>query len=104
MTPGSSQWQVTKPLPHDSISTNIIDVWIGNRRLNGKPWSVPLPPPRQSLTITIGDAIARASMTPPKKGKSAMTTKQRDQSSTGKLFARPRRSPSLAKIKAVGDP
>jgi hypothetical protein len=37
-----------------------IHVWVGNRQNVGRPWSGPLPPPRQSLMHTLSDALANA--------------------------------------------
>jgi hypothetical protein len=59
-TPSTSTPKVRTKLKEGSISKQIVDTWITNRRKNGKPWTGPLPPPRNSPLRTLGDAMAKA--------------------------------------------
>jgi hypothetical protein len=47
-------------LQEGSISNEIVDAWVSNRRKQGNMWQGPLPPPWQSPPRTLGDAIAKA--------------------------------------------
>jgi hypothetical protein len=49
-----------KHLKEGSIPKKIIDVWVGNRWNVDRPWSGPLPLPRQSPMRTLGDALAKS--------------------------------------------
>jgi hypothetical protein len=59
-TPPTSTPKVRMKLKEGSISQQIVDTWISNRRKNGKSWSGPLPPPCNSPLRTLGDAMAKA--------------------------------------------
>jgi hypothetical protein len=52
--------KVCSKLKDGSISKQIVEVWINNRRNQGKPWTGPLPPPQKSPLRTLGDALANA--------------------------------------------
>jgi hypothetical protein len=64
-----------------SLSSQIVDVWMENRRKKVQPWKDPLPKPRKSQLRTFGDALALATRDSSASGKkSAMTVHDRDQS------------------------
>jgi hypothetical protein len=59
-TPPTGTSKVCAQLQEGSISKQIVDAWVFNRRKQGNPWRGPLRPPRQSPPRTLGDAMAKA--------------------------------------------
>jgi hypothetical protein len=57
-TPTTGTSKVRPELQEGSISMQIVDAWVTNRRKQGNPWRGTLP--KQSPTRTLGDAIAKA--------------------------------------------
>jgi hypothetical protein len=59
-TPSHGSSKVCENLKEGSLVKKVIDVWMHNRWNMGRPWSGPLPPPRQSPLRTLGDALANS--------------------------------------------
>jgi hypothetical protein len=59
-----------KSLKEGSNAKKVIDIWVGNQRNRGRPWSGPLPPPCKSPLRTFGDALANARIVSRSHGKS----------------------------------
>jgi hypothetical protein len=66
--PASVSSEVSAKAKEGSLSTKIVQLWTANRKSKVKPWCGPLPSPRQSPLRTFGDAMAKAKITPKKKG------------------------------------
>jgi hypothetical protein len=72
----SSSMTVSAKPREDSLSSKIVRLlWVANHQKKIKPWSGPLPPSRQSPLRTLGDAMAKAKVTPSKKGMKPYATK-----------------------------
>jgi hypothetical protein len=67
-SPTSASVEVSAKPKEGSLSSKIVQMWIANRQIKIKPWSGPLPPLRQMPLQTLGDAMAKAKVTPKKKG------------------------------------
>jgi hypothetical protein len=68
-SPASSSTMISAKPREDSLSSKILQLlWVANRQKKIKPWSGLLPPLRQSPLRTLGDAMAKAKVTPSKKG------------------------------------
>jgi hypothetical protein len=105
-TPPAATTKVCAKLKEGSISKQIVDVWVNNRRKQGKPWSGPLPPPRQSPPRTLGDAVAKARVVNYRKDVSMqyMNDRRRGLTLSAKSSARQRHTLSSTVTSARGKP